>query len=77
MPSAGVTIIGIFVLVVVYQSVVIAEGKELALIERKWFGKKRPQGKVVAMNNKAGVQVRTLGPGIHFLIPFNSQITVT
>ena len=68
--SIGGTIIGIFTLILVYQSVVIVGGKEIALIERRWFGKKMPQGRVVAMNDEVGIQARTLGPGMHFLIPF-------
>ncbi|MBI5635192.1 MAG: hypothetical protein HZA15_17130 [Nitrospirae bacterium] len=68
--SVGATIIGILTAILVYQSVVIVGGKEIALIERRWFGKKMPQGRVVAMNNEVGIQARTLGPGMHFLIPF-------
>jgi regulator of protease activity HflC (stomatin/prohibitin superfamily) len=29
-----------------------------------------PQGRVVALGNEVGIQARTLGPGLHFLIPF-------
>ncbi|MEK6742417.1 MAG: SPFH domain-containing protein [Nitrospirota bacterium] len=68
--SVGGTIIGIFTMILVYQSVVIVGGSEIALIERRWFGKKMPQGRVVAMNDEVGIQARTLGPGMHFLIPF-------
>jgi uncharacterized membrane protein YqiK len=68
--AVGGTIIGVIVAILVYQSVVIVGGKEIALIERRWFGKKMPQGRVVAMNNEVGIQARTLGPGMHFLIPF-------
>ena len=57
-------------LVLIYQSVVIVGGNEIALIERRWFGRKMPQGRVVAMGNEVGIQARTLGPGLHFLIPF-------
>ena len=56
--------------VLVYQSVVIVGGNEIALIERRWFGSKMPQGRVVALGNEVGIQARTLGPGLHFLIPF-------
>ena len=68
--SVGGILIGILVLLLAYQSVVIVGGKEIALIERRWLGKKMPQGRVVAMNNEVGIQARTLGPGMHFLIPF-------
>jgi len=68
--AAGGTIITVIVAILVYQSVVIVGGKEIALIERRWFGKKMPQGRVVAMKDEVGIQARTLGPGMHFLIPF-------
>jgi len=56
--------------ILVYESVVIVGGSEIALIERRWFGNKMPQGRVVALGNEVGIQARTLGPGMHFLIPF-------
>jgi len=68
--SIGGAIALMLTAILVYQSVVIVGGKEIALIERRWFGKKMPQGRVVAMNNEVGIQARTLGPGMHFLIPF-------
>ncbi|MBJ6723434.1 hypothetical protein JFN93_01820 [Geomonas sp. Red875] len=42
----------------------------MAILERRWFGRKMPQGRVVAMEDEVGIQARTLGPGLHFLIPF-------
>ena len=68
--SVGGAIVVVIAAILAYQSVVIVGGKEIALIERRWFGKKMPQGRVVAMNNEVGIQARTLGPGMHFLIPF-------
>ena len=68
-PIVG-TIVVILALVMIYQSIVVVGGKEIALIERRWFGKKMPQGRVVAMKDEVGIQARTLGPGMHFLIPF-------
>ncbi|MBI1921187.1 MAG: hypothetical protein HYS23_08925 [Geobacter sp.] len=56
--------------ILIYESVVNVGGNEIALIERKWFGSKMPQGRVVALGNEVGIQARTLGPGLHFLIPF-------
>lgn len=56
--------------ILLYASVVIVGGNEIALIERRWFGRKMPQGRVVALGNEVGIQARTLGPGLHFLIPF-------
>ena len=56
--------------ILIYASVVVVGGNEIALIERRWFGSKMPQGRVVALGNEVGIQARTLGPGLHFLIPF-------
>jgi regulator of protease activity HflC (stomatin/prohibitin superfamily) len=58
------------VLVLAYFSIVIVAGSEMAVLERRWFGRKMPQGRVVAMGDEVGIQARTLGPGLHFLIPF-------
>ena len=53
-----------------YQSVIVVGGNMIAVVERRWFGKKMPQGRVVAMSGEIGIMARTLGPGLHFLIPF-------
>ncbi|MCM0083448.1 hypothetical protein L4X63_17830 [Geomonas sp. Red32] len=62
-------------IVLLWNSVVVVSGNEIALIERRWFGKKMPQGRVVALGNEVGIQARTLGPGLHFLIPFIYKAT--
>ncbi|WP_208108179.1 SPFH domain-containing protein [Paludibacterium purpuratum] len=61
--------------ILLWASVVVVGGNEIALIERRWFGKKMPQGRVVALGNEVGIQARTLGPGLHFLIPFIYKAT--
>lgn len=58
------------VLALVYNSVVLVSGNAIAVLERRWIGKKMPQGRVVAMGGEVGIQARTFGPGLHFLIPF-------
>jgi uncharacterized membrane protein YqiK len=59
-----------FVLACLYSSMVYVGGTQLAILERKYFGAPIPQGRVIAMADQVGVQARTLGPGLHFLIPF-------
>jgi regulator of protease activity HflC (stomatin/prohibitin superfamily) len=66
--TSAVIVVGLLILA--YYSIVIVTGSEMAVMERRWFGKKMPQGRVVAMGNEVGIQARTLGPGLHFLIPF-------
>lgn len=60
----------ILLLVVIVNSVVIVGGMQIAILERRWLGKSIPEGRVVALSNEVGVQARTLGPGLYFLIPF-------
>lgn len=49
---------------------VIIGGDEIGVVERKYIGKGMPQGRVIAQTNEVGIQARTFGPGLHFLIPF-------
>ena len=63
-------ILALIVLILIVKSVVLVGGRELAVVERRYFGKMMPQGRVIAQANEIGIQARTLGPGLHFLIPF-------
>ncbi|MBP2653720.1 MAG: hypothetical protein H6Q73_1289 [Firmicutes bacterium] len=60
----------VIVLIVFYKSIVIVGGNEIAILERKYFGKAMPQGRVIAQEKEIGIQAKTLGPGLHFLVPF-------
>jgi len=63
--------LGSFALIVfLYNSVVIVGGTQIAVLERRWFGRGMPEGRVVAMANEVGIQARILGPGLHLLTPF-------
>jgi len=55
---------------VLSRSVTMVGGKELAVLERRWVGRRMPEGRVVAMRNEVGVQAHILGPGLHWLTPF-------
>ncbi|MET0791460.1 MAG: SPFH domain-containing protein [Polyangiaceae bacterium] len=52
------------------QSITIVGGRELAVLERRWIGRRMPEGRVVAMRDEVGIQAHILGPGLHVLIPF-------
>jgi regulator of protease activity HflC (stomatin/prohibitin superfamily) len=58
------------VFVFLYNSVVIVGGTQIAVLERRWFGRGMPEGRVVAMANEVGIQARILEPGLHLLTPF-------
>lgn len=67
---AGITLAVIFLLVLIFSSLLIVGGREIKILERRWFGKEMPKDRIFAMNNEIGVQARTKGPGMYFLIPF-------
>jgi len=70
--SDNITIVIIIIvfLIILYNSIVVVRGKEIAVLERRWIGKAMPKGRVIAMHKEVGVQAKTLGPGMHLLIPF-------
>ena len=67
---AGISLAVIFLLVLLFSSLLIVGGKEIKILERRWFGKEMPKDRVFAMSNEIGVQARAIGPGLKFLIPF-------
>jgi regulator of protease activity HflC (stomatin/prohibitin superfamily) len=65
----GLGLLVIFVLFFILSSIVVVRGNDICLLERKYLGKEMI-GRTIAMRDEVGLQARTLGPGIHFLIPF-------
>ncbi len=59
----GPYVLGVIVILLVLKAVVIVGGTQIAVIERKYFGKDMAQGRVVALSGEVGIQARTLGPG--------------
>src|SRR6188768_1817161 len=62
-------------LYVLFRSVALVRGDQLAVLERRWVGRRMPEGRVVAMRHEVGVQAHILGPGLHFLTPFIYAVT--
>src|SRR5471032_1647624 len=64
-------LLGFFVILfLLYNSMVVVGGTQIAVLERRWLGAAMPEGRVVAMANQVGIQARILGPGLHLLTPF-------
>ena len=58
------------IVVMLLNTFVVVGGAQMAVLERRWFGKDMPMGRVVAMPDEVGIQARILPPGLHMLIPF-------
>lgn len=50
-------------------------GQQVGIIERRYFGRALPEGRVVAMRGEIGIQARVLQPGLTILIPFIFKVT--
>jgi uncharacterized membrane protein YqiK len=45
-------------------------GQQIGVVERRFFGKPLPEGRVVALPGEVGIQAKLLQPGLHFMFPF-------
>lgn len=66
---AVIAIFGIFILITIMSSYVNVRGNDICLLERKYFGKEMV-GRTIALSGEVGLQARTLGPNLHWLVPF-------
>jgi regulator of protease activity HflC (stomatin/prohibitin superfamily) len=65
-----VLLVLIVVLCLIGLSIVLVPGNKIAIVERRWLGRKMPRGRVVAMPGQVGILAKTLEPGLHFILPF-------
>ncbi|MBA2501458.1 MAG: hypothetical protein H0V27_01130 [Pyrinomonadaceae bacterium] len=48
--------------------------EEIAIKERRYFGRKMPPGRVVATEGEVGIQADVLKPGLHFINPITERV---
>jgi regulator of protease activity HflC (stomatin/prohibitin superfamily) len=68
--AASVILLLLLIVIVGGGILVNVGGQQVGVIERRFFGRTLPEGRVVAMSNEVGVQARVLPPGLHVLFPF-------
>ena len=72
--AAGVVLIifVVFFLILVFAGnmIVIVGGQQVGILERRYFGRPLPVGRVVALRGEIGFQARALQPGLTILFPF-------
>ena len=74
----GWTVLVLLLLVILLSTshmIVIIGGEQIGIVERKYFGKKLPSDRVVAMPGEIGIQARTLGPGMYPFFPYLYRIS--
>jgi regulator of protease activity HflC (stomatin/prohibitin superfamily) len=55
--------------------IVIVGGQQIGLREAKYFGRRLPEGRVVAMPSEIGIQAQLLQPGLKIQLPFLWRVT--
>jgi regulator of protease activity HflC (stomatin/prohibitin superfamily) len=55
--------------------IVIVGGQQVGLREAKYFGRRLPEGRVVAMPGEIGIQAQLLQPGLKIQMPFLWRVT--
>jgi len=58
------------ILIVAGGMLIVVGGQQVGVVERRYFGRTLPAGRVVAMRDEVGVQARVLPPGLHIMFPF-------
>src|SRR5580765_6314473 len=69
-------IILLLLLVVVLRRIFVNVGaREIAIKERRYFGRRMPPGRVVATEGEVGIQADVLKPGLHLIkYPFERVV---
>src|SRR5260370_25380985 len=70
----GAFVLLIIFLIVLRRIFVKVGAREIAIKERRYFGKKMPPGRVVAIEGEVGIQADVLKPGLHVINPFTEKV---
>src|SRR5256714_3169004 len=68
--------VGLLIVLYVLSKILVNVGaKEIAIKERRYFGRKMPPGRVVATEGEVGIQADVLKPGLHLIkYPFERVV---
>ncbi len=70
-------LIGLIVLIILLSGFALVRADEVGILTKKMFGKKLPQGKIIASEGEIGVQADTLMPGLYWRVPIVWKINKT
>lgn len=63
--------VAVFVLLfVILPGLALIHDHQVGVVTKKMFGKKMPEGQIVARNGEIGIQAHTLMPGLYWRMPF-------
>lgn len=70
LPYWWTVVLAVVIIWILCKSFVNVKSTQIAIVERKYFGKEMADGRTVALKGEVGVQASILGPGLHILVPF-------
>ena len=75
-PYLILAVIALIALLIILSKIMVNVGaREIAIKERRYFGRKMPPGRVVATEGEVGIQADVLKPGLHFIkFPFEKVV---
>ncbi|HMJ26566.1 MAG TPA: hypothetical protein VK475_12080, partial [Pyrinomonadaceae bacterium] len=76
LPALIVGFVLLIVLIVILRKIFVNVGaREIAIKERRYFGRRMPPGRVVATEGEVGIQADVLKPGLHLIkYPFEAIV---
>jgi uncharacterized membrane protein YqiK len=75
LPYIVVAVIALIVLIALLRRFLVNVGaREIAIKERRYFGRRMPPGRVVATEGEVGIQADVLKPGLHFINPITEKV---
>jgi uncharacterized membrane protein YqiK len=76
LPTLIVAFVLLIILIVILRKIFVNVGaREIAIKERRYFGRRMPPGRVVATEGEVGIQADVLKPGLHLIkFPFESIV---
>src|ERR1041384_5147864 len=67
-PIVFIAFVALIVLLTILRRILVNVGaREIAIKERRYFGKRMPPGRVVATEGEVGIQADVLKPGLHLI----------
>jgi uncharacterized membrane protein YqiK len=76
LPTLILAFVLLIILIVILRKIFVNVGaREIAIKERRYFGRRMPPGRVVATEGEVGIQADVLKPGLHLIkYPFESIV---
>src|SRR5207244_12037270 len=76
LPVLIIVFVVLIVLLVILRRIFVNVGaREIAIKERRYFGRRMPPGRVVATEGEVGIQAEVLKPGLHLIrFPFEKVV---